>query len=481
MTAVSASVPNRVLLPLIVACALFMENLDSTVLSTALPTIAADFGESPIRLKLALTSYLLALAVFIPTSGWIADRFGARHVFRIAIGLFTLGSLFCGLSSGIGEIVAARVLQGIGGAMMVPVGRLVILRSVEKSELVGALAWLTIPALVGPVLGPPLGGFITTNFDWRWIFWINIPIGILGIVLATVFFPDIREEERTPFDAPGFFISGIGLAAFVTGTTSLGLGVLPLPLVMVLLFGGLALLVLYYFHARRAANPILDLTLLRLPTFRGSILGGFLFRLGAGATPFLLPLMLQLGFGMSPFQSGMITFASAVGAMAMKIGAGPILRRFGFRAVLIFNALVAACFVASPALFTPATPVALIVAILLVGGFFRSLEFTAINALAYAEVPTSRMSRATSLTSVFQQLALSAGISIGAMVLEFSVGSSAEIIRAADFLPAFAVVGLLTASSILFFARLPADAGQEMSGHQRPTLEAQAVQAREGS
>ncbi|MEO8669493.1 MAG: MFS transporter, partial [Bauldia sp.] len=308
--------PPRILLPLIVACALFMENLDSTVISTALPAIAADFGESPIHLKLALTSYLLSIAVFIPASGWLSDRYGARNIFALAIVIFTAGSIFCGLSGSIGEIVAARVVQGIGGAMMVPVGRLVILRSVSKAELVGSLAWLTVPALIGPVVGPPVGGFITTYFQWRWIFWINVPIGMLGVVLAVLYIPNLREEMRVRFDVRGFLLSAFGLAGFMTGSTSLGLGLLPLPLVLSLLFGVALLLLAYIVHSRRVANPIIDLTLFALPTFRLSMMGALLFRLGIGATPFLLPLLLQIGFGMTPFQSGLITFASAVGAIA---------------------------------------------------------------------------------------------------------------------------------------------------------------------
>jgi EmrB/QacA subfamily drug resistance transporter len=350
--------PDRILLPLIVACALFMENLDSTVLSTALPAIAADFGANPIHLKLALTSYLLALAVFIPASGWLADRYGARTIFRLAIAVFVLGSIACGLSSSIPEIVAARIVQGIGGSMMMPVGRLVILRSVQKHELVGSLAWLTIPALIGPVLGPPVGGFITTYFEWRWTFWINVPVGILGLVLATLYLPDIRGEQRTRFDGGGFLLSSFGLALFMTGSTTLGLHLVPTVYVLIALLVGAVLLAAYVARSRRVENPIVDLSLLRIPTVGTSLLGTLFFRIGVGATPFLLPLLLQVGFGMTPFQSGMITFAAAIGAIAMKFAAPPILRRFGFRTVLILNAVIAGAFVMLPALFTPATPVA---------------------------------------------------------------------------------------------------------------------------
>ena len=268
------ALPLRILVPLIVACALFMENLDATVLSTALPAIAHDLDESPIQLKLALTSYLLTLAVFIPASGWVADRFGARIVFRAAILVFALGSALCGFASNIGMLVGARALQGIGGAMMVPVGRLVILRTIARSELVNALAWLTIPALIGPVVGPPVGGFITTFFSWRWIFWINLPIAALGIVLATLYIPDIRAEDVAPFDTVGFFLSGIGLSALVSASALADANSVSPWLVTALFVVGLGLSALYVLHARRVEAPILELRLLRLPTFRAGVTGG---------------------------------------------------------------------------------------------------------------------------------------------------------------------------------------------------------------
>lgn len=462
-------IPDRILLPLIVACALFMENLDSTVLSTALPTIATEFGESPIHMKLALTSYLLSLAVFIPASGWLADRLGVRLVFRLALIVFTVSSLLCGLSDSMGELVAARVAQGMGGAMMVPVGRLVILRSVKKSELVQAFAWLTIPALIGPIVGPPVGGFITTYFDWRWIFWINIPIGILGLILATIFFPDIRSQARERFDFLGFVLVGVGLATFVTGSTTLGLGVLPTPVVLGLLAVGAALLAAYVVHSRRTPVPILDLSLLRLNTFRAGVLGGTLFRIGAGATPFLLPLMLQLTFGMTPLESGLVTVVTAVGAIVMKFAASPFLRWFGFRRVLIGTALIASVFTAIPAAFTPTTPLAIMLGLLLVGGFFRSLQFTSLNSIAFDEVATDRISRGTALTSVAQQLGISIGISIGAMALTISSGGGEEIVRS-DFILPFVVIGIIVALSAVVYWFLPATAGSEMSGHRRRLL-----------
>jgi len=461
--------PDRILVPLIVACALFMENLDSTVLSTSLPAIAQDFGIGPIQLKLALTAYLIALAIFIPASGWLADRLGARLIFRAAIATFTIGSILCGLSHSIGGIIFSRIVQGVGGAMMVPVGRLVILRTVTKAELVGSLAWLTMPALIGPVIGPPVGGFITTYFAWRWIFWINVPVGILGLVLATLFIPDVHGDERPPFDWTGFILSGSGLACLMAGSTTFGLGLISPAAVVALLVAGTVLVVAYVVHSRRPGIiPIIDLTLLRIPTFRHTLTGGLLFRIGIGGLPFLLPLLLQVGFGMSPFQSGLITFASAIGAISMKLGAQQLLRRFGFRRVFMWNTYITSAFVAMPALFTAATPIWLMTGLLLVSGFFRSLQFTSINALSFADIPPQRMSKATTLTSVAQQLSLSLGISIGAITLGLVTDASGGTLSAASFWPAFLVVAAVAFSSLVPLSWLADDAGEELAGRQSP-------------
>lgn len=454
------------LLPLIVACALFMENTDSTVIATSLPVIAKSLGEDPIALKLAVTSYLVSLAVFIPISGWMADRFGARTIFRTALGVFMLGSVLCALSNSLGAFVGARFVQGMGGAMMVPVGRLVILRSVEKSQLVSALAYLTVPALVGPVVGPVLGGFITTYFDWRWIFFINLPIGLLGIVLATKFFEDIREEDVAPLDIKGFLLSSTGFAALMLGLVTGGRHLVPESVSYACVAFGALALVAYWFHARRIPYPVLNLTLLRIPTYNIGVIGGSIFRIGIGAIPFLLPLMLQLGFGLNALQSGLITFASAAGALIMKTLAKTILQRFGFRRVLTFNALVGAAFLAASGLFTPSTPHWLMLCVLLIGGCFRSLQFTGINALSYADVTNRDMSSATSLSSVAQQLSLSLGVTIGAFALETAnVFNGGRTLGAADFWPAFVLVGLIAASSALWMVRLKPDAGAEVSGH----------------
>ncbi len=459
--------PKR-LLPLIVACALFIENMDSTVISTSLPAIARDLGTEPIALKLALTTYLLSLAVFIPVSGWVADRFGARRTFASAICVFLLGSLACAASGSLGALVGARFLQGMGGAMMVPVGRLVLLRTVPKSQLVQALSWLTIPALVGPMVGPPLGGFITTYFDWRWIFLINLPMGALGIVLGLRHIPALRAPTRA-LDWRGFLLSGLGLATAMFGFSSLGRHLVPTGVAMAALVAGVALLAAYVRHARTFAAPLLDLGLFRLASFRSGILGGSLFRIGVGAIPFLLPLMLQLGFGLDPLQSGMLTFASAAGSMFMKTMAARIIRRFGFRRVLLANAFVASGMLATYALFRPATPHVAILAVLLVSGCFRSLQFTGLNAISYAEVDQARMGQATSMAAMMQQLSLSLGVAIGGYVLEAAGWLwDRPDTDVHNFYVAFIAVALVSASSAWMMWKLPRDAGAEMAGRARP-------------
>jgi EmrB/QacA subfamily drug resistance transporter len=459
----SPQVPRYGLIALIVACALFMESLDGTVIATSLPAIARDLHQDPISLKLALTSYLLSLAIFIPASGWAADKFGARTIFRSAIVIFTLGSILCGFSSTLWQFVVARIIQGVGGAMMVPVGRLVLLRSVPKSEVVSALAYLTIPALLGPLCGPLIGGFITTYFHWRWIFFVNVPIGILGIVLVSLYIKDVRGDAW-PLDVPGFLLSGCGLAALIFGMTLVGRGIVGTNVVVALVSVGILLLGAYYLHARRAKYPILDLNLLKVPTFRAAVVGGSLFRVGVGATPLLLPLMLQIGFGLNAFQSGSITFITSLGAMAMKTTAAPILRTFGFRHVLLFNSLLSSTLLGCYGLFTPTTPHLLMMALLLCGGFFRSLEFTSINAITYADIDHAGMSRATSFSSVAQQLSLSVGITAGALLLQTAqaIHGTPHLTRA-DFPWGFLGVALISACSVFWFARLPVNAGAEMS------------------
>jgi MFS family permease len=341
---------------------------------------------------------------------------------------------------------------------------MVVVRTISKRELVGAMAWVTTPALIGPVLGPPVGGFIATYATWHWIFLINVPIGLLGIVLATRYIPDVRAEEHERFDVVGMILAGLGIGGVAFGFSVLGLNFLPWFVVVALVFGGACFIAAYLAHARHTENPALDLTLFRLPTFFASVVGGFTFRLGLGALPFLLPLMLQIGFGMTPFQSGMITFATALGAMGMKWAVVFILRRFGFRNILVVNSVISAAFLAVCAAFTATTPIALMMILLFVGGFFRSLQFTSINTIAYAEVEPQRVGRATALVSVAQQLSVSSGVALGAMAVELTVYlRGGGPLQAADFPPAFLAVALISAFSALLFARLAPDAGAEMA------------------
>ena len=470
---------SAVLTAFIIATALFMENMDGTVISTSLPAIALDLHQDPIVLKLALTSYMLTLAVFIPASGWVADRFGARTVFCTAIVVFTLGSIFCGASSSLETLIAARVFQGLGGAMMVPVGRLVLLRTVPKSDLVNALAYLTVPALLGPVAGPPLGGFITTYFHWRWIFWINVPIGVLGVLLSLRFIQNLREEEVPRFDFKGFVLSGVGLLSLISGLSAIGRGIAPVSTVAAMIVVGAAALVAYARHAGMNDDAILDLKLLRIPTFFSGVVGGLLFRVGIGALPFLLPLLLQIGFGLTPFESGSLTFATAAGAMAMKFTASTALGWFGFRRTLIVNALISGAFMASYALFTPSTPHWLIFLALLAGGFFRSLEFTALNAISYADIDPPRMSRATSFASVSQQMSGAVGVAVAAICIQvIQVGFGDQTLRSRDLSIAFVLVAIVSSLSTLIFVRLKPDAGAELA-RKEPTPEEGATAAAE--
>ncbi len=443
-----------------------MEKMDETIIVTALPSIARDLGEDPIALKLALTSYFVSLACFIPVSGWMADKFGARNIFRAAIGVFMSGSVLCGFSNSLGHFVAARFLQGMGGAMMMPVGRLIISRSVSKSEWVQALSYLTIPALMGPVIGPPLGGLITTFLNWRWIFFINVPVSLFGIALATRYFKHLDKQDAVPpLDCIGALLLAPGLSALMFGVATAGRHLVSLQLSLAIFGIGAALMWGYLKHAKRTVHPLLDFSLLRVQTFRVSVLGGFLFRVGLGALPFLLPLLLQLGFGMNPLHSGLLTCAGAAGAWLVKFVAPNILRRFGFRRVLTVNITLVSLSIAAIAGFTVHTSYAAMLAVLLAGGCFRSLQFTSLNALAYADIRSGRIGAATSLENVARELAFGTGITAGAFILQISSfiqGHRALVVQ--DFWPAFSAVGLITLASIGYSLRLPKDAGDEIVG-----------------
>lgn len=445
----------------IVASALFMQNLDSTVVATALPAMARSMGEDPLVMGVAITSYLVALTVFIPLSGWVADRFGAKQVFMTAIATFTLASAFCGLSGGLAEMVAARVLQGLGGAMMVPVGRLLLLRRVRKEELLSVTTWLTMPGLLGPLLGPPVGGLLTDLISWRAVFWINVPVGLLGLLLVWRVIPALPASLPPPPDLRGLTLVGLALALLMFAFETLGRGLVPPLLAEAMLGLGLVVSLLAVRHCLRAPNPALDFSLLSIPSFRVPNLAGTVFRVGAGAVPFLVPLALQLGFGASAAQSGMVSFATALGAFAMKPMARFALRAFGFRSVLVWNAVLAALSIAACAAFRPGWPMAAVFVVLLLGGLFRSLHFTTLNTLAYAEVPQEKLSAATSLYSTAQQLPLALGVALASAVLQASVAlSGRSAVAMPDFTAGFLVGALLTLLAAPLAAGLPRDAGE---------------------
>ncbi|MBV9218166.1 MAG: MFS transporter [Methylobacteriaceae bacterium] len=437
-----------------------------TVLATALPTLARSFGVDPLHMSVALTSYLLSLAVLIPASGKISDRYGSRTVFRTAIAPFTLSSVLCAQAPSLSFLVAARILQGIGGAMMMPVGRLVLLRSVPKRELVKAMAWLMVPATLGPILGPPIGGLITTYLNWRWIFYINVPIGLLGIVLVTRYIDEVREAERVSFDFGGIALSGLSLCCLMSGFEMVGRGVGSSNVAAALLALGLATALAYWRHALRHSHPVLDFRLMSIPTFRLSVLSGTLSRIAVGAMPFLLPMMLQIGFELSAAQSGLVTFTSASGSLFMRLTAPWFLRRLGFRRVLVWIGLTAALLLASCAAFRPSWPMPAIYAVLFLQGFFQSLQFMAYNTIAYADVPAARMSAATSFYTTFQQLSLALGIAFSASALAASVrafGHGEPLLW--DFSVAFLAVSAVSLFAPAVSLLLDQSAGAQISGH----------------
>ncbi len=453
-------------LALIVASALFMQNLDSAVLATALPAMARDLNEDPARLGAAITSYLVALTVFIPFSAWIADRFGAKRVFMLAILVFVSASVLCGQAQSLGELVGFRILQGVGGAMMVPVGRLLLLRDVPKKDMLSAMAWLTMPALLGPVTGPPLGGVLTDLFSWRAVFWINVPIGLIGFALVAWKIPDVPPTRPGAPDLVGLALTGATLALVMFGIETVGRHVVPGWVSGAALAVGLCCGVLAVRHMRRRERPAVDLSLFRIATFRDPAVAGSIFRSGAGAVPFLIPVMLQIGFGMSATESGFVSFATALGAFAMKPLVRPLLRRTGFRAALMGNGVVAAAGIAALALLTPAWPAATIFLLLAAGGLARSLQFTALNTLAFADVPAERMSAATALYGTLQQLTPALGVVLATTTLEVSLAlSGRDALSVADFSAGFLAAAVVVLASVPLHARLARDAGAEVSGH----------------
>ncbi len=453
----------------LVAAAFFMENLDATVITTAVPAMAQSFGVAPVALSIGISAYLLALAVFIPVSGWVADRFGPRQVFAAAVLLFTLASVACGLAESLPVFVATRILQGIGGALMVPVGRLVVLRSTPKSGLVRAIATITWPGLAAPVLGPPLGGWIASTWSWHWIFFLNVPLGAVALVLALRWIDGAPGRQR-PFDWRGFAASGTGLAALLYGLDLMSRPSIDWPQAVTFTAGGLAALAYALWHLRRASHPLVDLSAFGVQTFRVSVVGGSLFRTAISTAPFLLPLMFQLAFGFSMVASGFMMLALFAGNLGMKPATSFVMRRLGFRATLLFNGLFVALGFAACALLSPSTPLAVMIAVMVFSGMCRSMQFTAFNTLAFCDTAPAQTSGATTLFSMFQQLSAGIGIAFGAIALGIAERFTGHAGHpgVADFRIAFGLVTVVALLALVDSARLPRDAGARVSGHAAP-------------
>lgn len=470
ITSHPASSSSKSLLPWLVAVAFFMESLDTTILNTAVPSISAALHVGALSMKSVLASYTLALAVFIPISGWMADHFGTRKVFTSAIGIFTLGSLLCGLSPNIHLLVACRLLQGCGGAMMVPVGRLTLVRTFAKSELIRAMSFVSIPALVAPMLGPVAGGLIVAYFHWRVIFFLNVPIGLLGLLMVHLHLPDYREPKTPPLDVVGLvlFGSGIGLLSYVLEI--FGEHTLSATEMTLLLLTSLALLATYWLHARKEAFPLLELTLLRIRTFRAAVSGGFFTRLGIGGVPFLLPLLYQLGLGYTPVQSGLLIMPQALGAMAIKPALTTILGRLGYRAVLISNTLVIGGLLILFATIGTQTPLWFILVLAFIYGAFTSLQYTSMNTLVYADTTEAQASAASSIASTGQQMSISFGVAAAGLTTAFFLphGNAAGAAVIHGIHKAFLALGSLTVISTLVFSSLKSTDGADVSQRQDP-------------
>ena len=457
--------PLRLLIPMTVAIAFMMEQIDTTVITTALPSMAASFGRSAISLNLAITAYLISLAVFIPVSGWVADKFGMRRTFITALGIFTLGSLCCGVAPDFWSLIAMRVLQGVGGAMMTPVGRLILLRSFPKRELVRAMTYFTVPLIIGPTVGPILGGLITHYFGWRWIFLVNLPVGLIGMAAAWRFIREQRLDSPPRFDMPGFLMTGAALVLLQIAIQCLGdEGTLPLAgllfLAAVLIFAG------YARYARFRAHPALDLRLLRIPSFRVGVLSGGVSRIGLNSVSFILPLMLQLGFGYSPIHSGLITFIGSFGTLLIRPLVSRMLRFLGFGRLLSLNAIYGAAGVAGFALIGMGTPDWMILAWVLLSGVGRGLQFTTLNTVSFVDTPREKLSGSTSFSGVAQQLTMGLGVAIAAALLKI-FGRNAAGVSVETFHHVFLVMAVLTLLSIPGFLMLGPETGAAVSGYRR--------------
>jgi EmrB/QacA subfamily drug resistance transporter len=456
----------RLLIPSVVAIAFLMEQLDSTIITTAIPYMARSLATTPVRLNLAVTAYVLTLAVFIPLSGWFTDRFGARRIFVLALAIFTLGSALCGLADSFAMLIATRVLQGLGGAMMTPVGRLILLRSFPRKDLVTAMTYTTLPAIIGPVIGPLLGGVLTTYTTWRWIFYVNLPFGVIGILLALRYVEDLPGDGAVKFDFPGFLMFGCAIALLQIGMDNIGRPALSAAAIVALFVVAAALLFGFNRYARHVAVPVVDLTLFRQRSFAIGTLAGGLCRVAMNGTPFLLPLMLQVGFGMSPIASGSLTFLSAGGAITIRLVVGRLLRWFGFKKVLLGSAILSSAVLAGFTLLGPQTSRWLIGAYVILFGLTRSVQFMSSNTLSYADTPAANLSQATSLGGLIQQLTVSFGVSLSAVLLGL-LNPHGHILTPAHFHEVFLVTAVLPLLALPGFRHLRPDDGALVSGYRR--------------
>ena len=456
------------LLPWLVAVAFFMESLDTTILNTAVPTIAEALGVAPLSMKAALTSYTISLAVFIPVSGWIADRFGTRLVFMTAIGVFTTGSLMCGLSVNMPMLVASRILQGCGGALMMPVGRITMVRTFPKADLVRAMSFVAVPGLIGPLIGPLAGGLIVGYLHWRMIFFVNIPVGLAGMYLVFRHMPDYRSEERVPLDFVGLALFGSGIALLSYVLEIFGEHGLDVKSVSFLLGLSVLLLLAYTAHALREEFPLLKLALFRVRTFRSAISGSFATRLGVGGMPFLLPLLYQIGLGYTPVQSGLLIMPQPLAAMSLKMLMPRILTRFGYRSVLLYNTLAIGAITILFMTVAPGIPVALIVALGFTLGFVSSMQYTAMNTLVFADLPDADASAGSSISSTVQQMSMSFGVAVSSLLAAVFLGGEhrpgpAALVSGIHW--TFLTMGLMTIVSALIFRQLKPNDGAVFSGH----------------
>ena len=453
-------------LPWVVATALFMEQLDSTIINTAIPAMAASLNVTPLSLKAVVTSYILSLAVCIPISGWMADRFGTRRVFSAAVAIFTLSSILCGLSLNVPMLVATRILQGMGAAMMMPVGRLTIIRTFPKSELLVAMNFVIIPALIGPLLGPTVGGLIVHWLPWRTIFFVNVPVGLAAQWLIHRHMPDYRGETPRPLDVVGLVLFSAGAALLSWLLEIFGEHRIDITSATILLLLAISLLGAYVWHSRQIRHPILRLALFRVRTFRVAVVGGFVTRLGIGGLPFLLPLLYQLGLGLPAWQSGLLMMPSVAAAMIMKFCAAPILRRFGYRRVLTLNTVMIGVTISLFSTVIPGTPMVVIVLLGLAQGFFNSLQFSSMNTMAYADIKPADSSMASTIASSLQQMSMSFGLACGSLITAWFLGDLLQSDRAAvtnALHHAFLTLGALTMISSLSFWTLRAKDGENVS------------------